>query len=224
MTQGPFTDPILALQEWLTVAHTTWAEMESTWQDIDRHTGLGIINAVDVAAAGLEGAAISVGIDSLYQAIKIGGAYSRGEQNLTQEELVKVLDVLLNSLRNGFVRGTVTKTVLDLTGSSLLAALGFTVCVDVVPAIFKAVNHELTIDQALFDVGPKVFTSGVITIMVLTLPDLGKLLLGGAIAQAVWKEVPLTWKDAMTTATGEALSDLQIGAEALFREFTFGWS
>ncbi len=224
MTQISSNDPVLALQEWFTVAQTTWEGLEFIWEDPDRHLGSGIANAVDIAVAGLEGATVSAGIDGFYQAIKIGGAYARGEQTLAQEELVKVLEVLLNSLRNGFVRGAVTKTIQDLTGSSLLAALGFMVCTDVIPVVFKTVNHELTIEQAILEVGPKVFTSGVITIMVLTFPDLGKLLLGSAIVQAIWKEVPPTWKDAMATATIETLRELQNSAEALFREFSFGWS
>ena len=76
----------------------------------------------EIGGAGVKGAAINSTINILLQSIKILGAYCRGEQELTQQEVDKFLSVAIDGLKSGFIRGAAIKIIQKLTqGNRTLA-------------------------------------------------------------------------------------------------------
>ena len=103
----------------------------------------------EIGGAGIEGAAINSIINILLQSIKIVGAYCRKETELTQQELDKFLLVAIDGLKSGFIRGAAIKIIQKLTQGNAFAALGFTVGVEVIPALIKVLKDEITIEEAI---------------------------------------------------------------------------
>lgn len=149
----------------------------------------------EIGGAGIQGAAINSTINILLQSIKIIGAYCRGEQELTQKELDKFLLEAIKGLKSGFIRGAGIKTIQKLTQGNAFAALGFTVGVEVIPALIKVLTNEITIEQAIEEVGARAFTSGVVTTLVILFPPIGAALLSLSIIQAIWSEISPEWKE-----------------------------
>ena len=87
----------------------------------------------EIGGAGVDGAAINATINILLQSIKTLGAYCRGEQELAEAELYNILNVAVDGLKSGFIRGAAIKVIQKLTGGNAFAALGFTVGAEAIP-------------------------------------------------------------------------------------------
>ncbi len=161
---------------------------------------------IAVIGAGIEGAFINTNIRLLLQSIKVAGAYCRGEQELAQTELHQSLAIALSALQGGFVRGAAIKLLQTLTGSNVVAALGFVACTEAIPVLLRVMQNELSVEQAMVEVGPKVFTSGVITVVLLLFPQLGTLLFGATVVEAIWQELPPVWQANLQQTFNAAIS------------------
>jgi hypothetical protein len=162
----------------------------------------------------VEGAAVNASINILLQSIKVLGAYCRGEQELAREELDKILSVTIAGLKSGFIRGVAIKVLQKLMGGNAVAALGFTVGVEVFPVVIQVLQDEITLDRAIAQVGPRAFTSGVITTAVLLFPPVGAALLGVSVLQAIWQEIDPKWKKFVVTTAKTTVKASQKGVEA----------
>jgi len=205
-----------------TIAHNLFAAAQGASEEItillagenliDRSSNLPdeaipFINLVgDVFGEGVQGAIVNANIRLLYQSIRMGGAYCRGEQELGHEELINILKVAIEGLQGGFVRGAAIKVIQSLAGSNLVAALGFTVCTEAIPVMLKVMMNELTVEQAIAEVGPKVVTSGVITTIVLLFPQIGTVMLSVSVLQAIWEEMSPEWKENLQQTFNAAIS------------------
>ncbi|MFY7802567.1 MAG: hypothetical protein ACOVQ7_03990 [Limnoraphis robusta] len=148
----------------------------------------------EVNGAGLEGAAINATLNILFQSIKKIGAYCRGEKELDQAELFNILEVTLAGLKTGFIRGVAIKVIQKLMDGSAFAALGFTVWIEVIPTLIKVLKDEITLEQAITEVGPRMLTSAVTTTVVILFPTVGKALLSPSVIKAIWEEISPEWK------------------------------
>ncbi|ERT03975.1 hypothetical protein M595_6082 [Lyngbya aestuarii BL J] len=147
-----------------------------------------------VSDTGLEGAAINTIINILFRSLKTIGAYCRDEQEFDQAELYKILEVTLAGLKTGFLRGVAIKVIQKLMDGSAFAALGFTVGIEVIPTLIKVLKDEMTLEQAITAVGPRMLTSAVITTVVVLFPTLGTALLSASVIKAIWEEISPEWK------------------------------
>ncbi|MEB3277433.1 MAG: hypothetical protein VKK42_00740 [Lyngbya sp.] len=147
-----------------------------------------------VSGVGLEGAAINAIINILFESIKTIGAYCRGEQELELEELTQILGVTLAGLKTGCLRGVAIKVIQKLMDGSAFAALGFTVGIEVISTLIKVLKDEITLEQALTEVEPRMLTSAVITTVVILFPTVGKALLSSSVIKAIWEEISPEWK------------------------------
>jgi hypothetical protein len=170
----------------------------AVWVAENPYLAAEIMNAAavvgEIGGAGIEGAAINASINILLQSIKVLGAYCRGEQDLAREELDKILSVTIAGLKSGLIRGVAIKVLQKLMGGNAVAALGFTVGVEVFPVLIRVLQDEITLDRAIAEVGPRAFTSGIITTAVLLFPPVGTTLLGVSVLQAIWQEIDPEWK------------------------------
>ena len=62
--------------------------------------------------------------------------------------------------------------------------------------------------------GPRAFTSGVITTAVLLFPPVGAALLGVSVLQAIWQEIDPKWKTFVVTTAKTTVKASQKGVEA----------
>ena len=174
----------------------------------------------EVGGAGITGAEINFTINMLLQSIKTVGAYCRGEQILDKAELEKFLEVAINGLKSGFIRGAAIKVIQKLMGGNAFAALGFTLGAEVIPVLTQVLQDKMTLEQAINQVGLKAFTSGIITTVVLLYPPLGTVLLSASVVQAIWAEISPEWrkfiiqKVAPTTAIAAGGAMVCAGASA----------
>lgn len=148
----------------------------------------------EIGGAGIQGAAINSIINTLLQSIKIVGAYCRGEEELSQKELESCLSLAIEGLKSGFIRGVAIKMLQKLARNNALAALGFTLGVEVIPVLIKVLNNGIAIEQAVREVGAKAFTSGIVTVLVVLFPPIGTALLSLCIIKAIWSEISPEWK------------------------------
>lgn len=148
----------------------------------------------EVGGAGITGASINTTINILLQSIKTIAAYCRGEQALDKAELEKFLEVAINGLKSGFIRGTAIKVIQRLMGGNAFAALGFTLAESVIPVLIQVLQDKMTLEEAINQVGLKAFTSGIITTVVIIYPPLGAVLLSASVIQAVWVEISPEWQ------------------------------
>ena len=168
----------------------------------------------EIGGAAIEGAAINSTINILLQSIKIVGAYCRKETELTQQELDKFLLVAIDGLKSGFIRGAAIKIIQKLTQGNAFAALGFTVGVEVIPVLTKVLKDEITIEQAIQEVGARAFTSGVITTLVILFPPIGTTLLSLSIIQAIWSEISPEWQEYLFNVAETTVKATEIGIQA----------
>lgn len=166
----------------------------------------------EVAASGVTGATVNASINALMQSIKVVGAYCRGEQALTTSEVKQFLKVALEGLKNGFVRGAAIKCIERLSGSSAIGVLGFSIVSELTLVMIKLMNEEITLDQAIASVGPRILASGFVTTVIMIFPPVGTSLLTASLLKACWEELTPEWKayialSAETTvrATGKGL-------------------
>ena len=168
----------------------------------------------EIAGAGLEGAAINAAINILLQSIKTLGAYCRGEKELAQAELYKILSVTIDGLKSGLMRGVAIKVLQKLMKGNAFAALGFTVGAEVFPILIRVLRDEITLERAINEVGPQVFTSGVLTTVVLLFPPVGTALLSVSVLQAIWQEIDPEWQNFLTKTATTTVQATQKGVEA----------
>lgn len=162
--------------------------------------------AGEVGGAGIGGGAIQATIDVILQSIVVLGAYCRGEQEIAREELDRILEIAVQGLQNGFVRGAAIKVIQKLLKGNAFAALGFTLGAEVVPVLTQVVAGEMSCDRAIAQVGPRAFTSGIITTFVLLFPPVGTMLLNASVLQAIWAEISPEWKDAVNNGIRKGMS------------------
>lgn len=158
-------------------------------------------NVISVAALsgeakdlGLEDTAINIIINLLFPCIKTIAAYCRGEQELKQTELFKIIEVTIIGLKTGFLRGVAIKVIQKLMDGSAFAALGFTVGIEVIPTLIKVLKDEITLEQAIKEVEPRMFTSAVMTTVVILFPRLGTELLSASVIRGIWEEISPEWR------------------------------
>ncbi|MEX0268450.1 hypothetical protein AB3R30_04865 [Leptolyngbyaceae cyanobacterium UHCC 1019] len=166
--------------------------------------------SLEVVGAGVEVAVISTEIELLLQSIKIAGAYCRGEQDLAQAEVDKILKIAIASMQEGFVRGVAIKVIQKLTGSSAFASLGFTVSKEALPALVKVLQFEMTMQQAVTQVGLRSFTAAVIVPVILLCPEVGIALLSAKVIQSIWMEISPEWKVSFEQAIASSMQTAQV--------------
>ncbi|WP_235441012.1 hypothetical protein [Limnoraphis robusta] len=168
----------------------------------------------EIGGAGVEGAAINAAINILLQSIKTLGAYCRGEQELAASELDQILSVTIQGLKTGFMRGVAIKVLQKLMRGNAFAALGFTVVTEVFPVLIEVLQDKITLECAINKVGLRVFTSGVITTVVLLFPPVGTALLSVSILQAIWQEIDPEWQKFIRTTAQTTVKATQKGIKA----------
>lgn len=180
------------------------------WVAANPYLAANVIHAAatagEVVVAGVETAVIQTEIEVLLQAIKAIGAYCRGEQDLSREEATRIIQIAIDSLKSGFVRGAAIKILQRLSGSNALASLGFTVCSTAAPLVIAVLQEELTIEAALAQVGQKALTSAVITPVVLLFPPIGTALISAKVLHAIWIEISPEWKQPLEQAFAGAIA------------------
>jgi hypothetical protein len=169
----------------------------------------------EIGNTGTQAAVINASIHILLQSIKALAAYCRNEQEIAQAELYNLLQLSVDSLKSGLIRGVTIKVIQKLMKGNAFAALGFTVSTEVIPVLIKVMQDELTLEQGILKVGIKGLTSGIITTAVIVFPPIGMALLNGTILQGIWEEITPEWKQfiiqtvettAQATQTGIAAS------------------
>jgi hypothetical protein len=168
----------------------------------------------EISNAGIQGAVINASINILLQSIKALGAYCRNEQEIAQAELYNLLQLSVDSLKSGFMRGVAIKVIQKLMKGNAFAALGFTVSAEVIPVLIKVMQDEISLEQGISKVGIKGFTSGIITTVVILFPPVGMALLSGSVLQAIWEEITPEWKQFIIKTVQTTAQATQKGIEA----------
>lgn len=163
----------------------------------------------EIGSAGAVSATIQTTIEVVLQSIVILGAYCRGEQEIARKELDRILGIAIKGLQQGFVRGAAIKVIQKLMKGNAFAALGFTLSAEVVPVLIQVVKGEMSYDRAIAEVGPRAFTSGVITTLVLLFPPIGTALLSTSVLQAIWVEISPEWKQAVKNGIQKGITASQ---------------
>ncbi|MGD2184237.1 hypothetical protein [Lusitaniella coriacea] len=163
----------------------------------------------EIGSAGAVSATIQATIEVVLQSIVILGAYCRGEQEIAQKELDRILGIAIKGLQNGFIRGAAIKVIQKLMKGNAFAALGFTLSAEVIPVLIQVIMGEMSYDRAIAQVGPRAFTSGVITTLVLLFPPIGTALLSTSILQAIWVEISPEWKQAVNNGIHKGIAASQ---------------
>lgn len=178
-------------------------------------------NFISVAAtvgetgnAGIQGAVINASINILLQSIKALAAYCRNEQELAQAELYNLLQLSVDSLKSGLIRGIAIKVIQKLMKGNAFAALGFTVSAEVVPVLTQVMRDEISLEQGISQVGIKGLTSGIITTVVIVFPPVGMALLSGTVLQGIWEEITPEWKQPIVKTVQTTAQATQKAIEA----------
>lgn len=161
----------------------------------------------EVAGAGVSGAIVMAAIQGVLKSIHQLGPVMRGEAIADWRLLRPILETALAGLQSGFIRGAAVKVLQRLMAGNPLAVLGVTLTAEAIPVLIQLLNDEMTLATALTQIGARMLTSGMITIMVLLFPPVGLALLSTAVLQAVWAELAPDWKAEFSTvvlATGRA--------------------
>jgi hypothetical protein len=161
----------------------------------------------EVAGAGVSGAIVTAAIQGVLESIHQLGPVIRGEAIADWQLLRPIVVTALAGLQSGFIRGAAVKVLQLLMRGNPLAAVGATLTVEAMPILMQLLNNEITLETALTQVGARMLTAGIITIMVLLFPPVGLALLSASVLQAVWAELAPDWKAEFSTvmsATGRA--------------------
>jgi len=172
----------------------------------------------EVAGAGVTGAVVNAAINVVLESIHQLGPVIRGEKAMEWAVLKPILEKALAGLQSGFIRGAAVKVLQRLMGGNPLAALGFTLAVEAIPALIRLIKGETTLAQALKEVGPRMLTSGIITVMVLLFPPIGVALLAASVIQAVWAELAPEWAVLFSALVEKTLRATAAGVNAAARE------
>ena len=168
----------------------------------------------DVLAGGVSGAAINVSITFMLQSIKLVGAYCRGEEALSAERRQEFQVAALEALQSGFLRGVAVKVLQRLAGGNAFAALGLAVGAEAVPALTQVLQGQLSLEEAVAQVGPRAMTAGMVTLVVLLIPPLGAGLFSATVLQAIWVELTPEYKNYLLQPIETAARGAAAGAQA----------
>ncbi|KAM3100815.1 hypothetical protein ACKFKG_00315 [Phormidesmis sp. 146-35] len=161
----------------------------------------------EIVLSGVEGAVVQTEIEVLLQSIKVVGAYCRGEQALAQEEAYKIAKIATESLKDGFIRGVAIKILQRVTKSKAFASLGFTVGSTAIPVAIQVLRNELTLQDAIEQVGHQAFTAAVITPILLLFPPIGTAFISAKVLQAIWAEISPEWKASLHQSLKTTITD-----------------
>jgi len=175
-------------------------------------------NVGEIAGAGVTGAVVNAAINVVLESIHQLGPVIRGEKTMEWAVLKPILEKALAGLQSGFIRGTAVKVLQRLMGGNPLAALGFTLAVEAIPTLIRLIKGETTLAQALKEVGPRMLSSGIITVMVLLFPPIGVALLAASVIQAVWAELAPEWAVLFSALVEKTLRATAAGVNAAARE------
>jgi hypothetical protein len=153
----------------------------------------------ELSGAAIKGGMINATTQILLQSIQPLQAYCKNEQDMDMAELYNLLQLSVDSLKQGFIRGSVIKVLQKLIKSSASTALGFTIKSSVISVLILVMQDEITIQKGISIVGIKAFTSGIIRIVVLLFPSVGLALLSHSVIQDIWKELTPQWQEFINT-------------------------
>jgi len=175
-------------------------------------------NVGDVVGAGVTGAVVNAAINVVLESIHQLGPVARGEKKLEWAVLKPILEKALAGLQSGFIRGAAVKLLQRLMGGNSVAALGFTLAVEAVPSLIRLIKGEITLVQALAEIGPKMLTSGIVTLTVLLFPPVGMAFLTASKLHAVWAELAPEWARVFNLVLEKTLQATAAGVNAAARE------
>jgi hypothetical protein len=175
-------------------------------------------NVGEIAGAGINGAAINAAINVVLASIHQLGPVMRGEQELEWARLKPILEDAIAGLQSGFIRGAAVKLLQRLMGGNPLAALGFTLAAEAIPTLIPLIQGDITLEQALQQIGPRLLTSGIITTMVLLFPPVGLALVAASVLQAAWTELAPEWKAAFEVMAKQIAQATTASVNAAARE------
>lgn len=174
----------------------------------------------DMIGWGIEGAILNTELRVLLQAIKAAGAYCRGEQELAQTEAWRILTIAFDALKGGWIRGLAISVIKALTGSSAFATLGFMVCTQLIPTLLKVMQNEMTLEEAVSQVGLRPLLAGLVTTVALLFPAIGMVLVSAVVLRAIWQEISPEWKESMQQTMTDNLKAAQQSVDALLEQVT----
>ncbi|NJL49991.1 MAG: hypothetical protein HC929_24595 [Leptolyngbyaceae cyanobacterium SM2_5_2] len=125
-----------------------------------------------------------------------------------------IVEKALEGLQSGFIRGAAVKVLQRLMGGNPMVALGFTLVAEAVPTLIRPVKGETTLAQALAEVGPRMLTSGIVTVMVLLFPPVGVAMLTASVLQAVWTKLAPEWAVIFKAVVEKTLKATAAGVNA----------
>jgi hypothetical protein len=172
----------------------------------------------EVVGAGVTGAAINAAINVVLESIHQLGPVLRGEKAMEWALLQPIVEKALAGLQSGFIRGAAVKVLQRLMGGNPLAALGFTLAAEAIPTLIRLVKGETTLAQALVEVGPRMLTSGIVTVMVLLFPPVGVAMLTASVLQAIWAELAPEWAVIFKAVVEKTLRATAAGVNAAARK------
>ena len=175
-------------------------------------------NVGEVVGAGVTGAAINAAINVVLESIHQLGPVLRGEKAMEWALLQPIVEKALAGLQSGFIRGAAVKVLQRLMGGNPMAALGFTLAAEAIPTLIRLVKGETTLAQALAEVGPRMLTSGIVTVMVLLFPPVGVAMLTASVLQAIWSELAPEWAVIFKAVVEKTLRATAAGVNAAARE------
>jgi hypothetical protein len=175
-------------------------------------------NVGEIAGAGVTGATVNAAINVVLESIHQLGPVCRGEKKLEWALLKPILEQALAGLQSGFIRGAAVKVLQRLMGGHPIAALGFTLTAEALPTLIQLFKGDITLTEALSKIGPKMLTSGIVTVMVLLFPPVGMALLAASVLQAVWAELAPEWTEVFKEIVETTLKATSTGFEAAAHE------
>jgi len=196
-----------------TVAHMAAEHPYSTAVLLEAAAGVG-----EVAGAGVAGATINAAVNVVLESIHQLGPVLRGEKAMEWALLQPIVEQALVGLQAGFIRGAAVKVLQRLMGGNPMAALGFTLAAEALPTLIRLIKDEITLAQAIAEVGPKMLTSGIITVMVLLFPPVGVAMLTASVLQAIWAEIAPEWAVIFKAVIEKTLRATAAGVNAAAQE------
>lgn len=151
-------------------------------------------NVGEVAGAGISGATINASINVVHASIHELGSYCRGESELDWDILQPILCQALAGVKSGFIRGAAVKVLQRLLGGNGVAVFGVAISAEAIPILTDLIQDKTTLEHAFQTLGPRMLTSGLLTVMILLFPPVGLALTTASVLQAVWEEITPEWK------------------------------
>lgn len=180
----------------------------------------------EVLGSGVSGATVNAAINVVLESIHQLGPVIRGEKVMEWALLQPIVEKALAGLQSGFLRGAAVKVLQRLMGGNPMAALGFTLTVEAIPTLIRLIQGEVTLVEALVEVGPRLLTSGIVTVMVLLFPPVGMAMLTASVLLAIWAELAPEWVMVLHRVVEKTLVAGAAGVTAATRELgraPFNW-